>query len=147
MSDQEITIALGDRRYRIRGLAKNPSFELLKVNVLVSRPAFDGPGESIHVDTFDLYQQRPRAGFAKQAATELGVKEEVIRADLGRILLKLEALQAERLAAEQAAKEKVVSLTDEDTQAALDLLRSPDLWLVPRVFRWVKSQIFASRSS
>jgi DNA primase len=127
VSDQEITIALGDRRYRIRGLAKNPSFELLKVNVLVSRPAFDGPGESIHVDTFDLYQQRPRAAFAKQAAVELGVKEEVIKADLGKILLKLEALQAERLAAEQAAKEKVVSLTDEDTQAALDLLRSPDL--------------------
>jgi DNA primase len=127
VNDQEITIALGDRRYRVRGLAKNPSFELLKVNVLVSRPAFDGPGESIHVDTFDLYQHRPRAAFAKQAAVELGVKEEVIKADLGKILLELEALQAERIATEQAAKEKVVSLTDEDTQAALDLLKSPDL--------------------
>jgi hypothetical protein len=127
VSEQEIVIAHGDRRYRIRGLAKNPSYELLKVNLLVSRVALDGPGEAIHVDTFDLYAQRPRAAFAKQAAVELGVREEVIKADLGKILLKLEALQAERFAAEQAAKEKVVSLTDEDTQAALDLLRSPDL--------------------
>ncbi len=127
VSDQEIVVVLGDRRYRIRGLAKNPSYELLKVNLLVSRPSFHGPGESIHVDTFDLYAQRPRAAFVKQAAVELGVREEVIKADLGKILLKLEALQAERIAAEQAAKEKSVSLTDEDTQAALDLLKAPDL--------------------
>ena len=33
----EITIAEGDRRYRIRGLAKNMSHDLLKVNVLVRR--------------------------------------------------------------------------------------------------------------
>ena len=33
----EITITRGDRRYRIRGLAKNLSHDLLKVNVLVSR--------------------------------------------------------------------------------------------------------------
>jgi len=126
VSDQEVVIALGDRRYRIRGLAKNPSFDALKVNLLVSRPAFDGPGESIHVDSFDLYQQRPRQAFAKQAATELGVKEEVVKHDLGKILLKLEALQAERLAAE-AEQAKTVTLRDEEREAALALLRSPDL--------------------
>jgi DNA primase catalytic core len=127
VTDQEVVVVQGDRRYRIRGLAKNPSTELLKVNLLVSRPSFDGAGETVHVDTFDLYQQRPRGAFAKQAAVELGVKEEVIKADLGKILLKLEALQAERLQAEQAAKEKSVVLNDEDTQAALDLLKAPDL--------------------
>ena len=127
VSDEEVVIALGDRRYRIRGLEKNPSFDALKVNLLVSRPAFDGPGEAIHVDSFDLYQQRPRAAFAKQAATELGVKEEVVKADLGKILLKLEALQAERLQAAQAERQKTVSLSDDETQAALKLLRDPDL--------------------
>ncbi len=126
VSEQEVVIALGDRRYRIRGLAKNPSFDALKVNLLVSRPAFDGPGESIHVDSFDLYQQRPRQAFAKQAATELGVKEEVVKTDLGKILLKLEALQTERLAAE-AEQAKTVTLRDEEREAALALLRSPDL--------------------
>ena len=33
----EITISQGDRRYRVRGLAKNMSYELLKVNVLVTQ--------------------------------------------------------------------------------------------------------------
>jgi DNA primase catalytic core len=126
VSDQEVVIALGDRRYRIRGLAKNPSLDALKVNLLVSRPAFDGPGESIHVDSFDLYAQRPRAAFAKQAAVELGVKEDAIKTDLGKILLKLEALQAERLAAE-AETAKTVTLRDEEREAALALLKSPDL--------------------
>ncbi|HME69292.1 MAG TPA: toprim domain-containing protein, partial [Myxococcota bacterium] len=124
---REIVILLGDRRYRIRGLEKNPSFDALKVNLLVSRPAFDGAGEAVHVDTFDLYQQRPRGAFGRQAAVELGVQEEIVKADLGKILLKLETLQAERIQAAQAAKEKSVALSDGDTQAALDLLKHPDL--------------------
>ena len=48
-------------------------------------------GEAVHVDSFDLYQQRPRSVFIKQAAIELSVKESVIKADLGKLLLKLEA--------------------------------------------------------
>jgi len=127
VTGEEVVIALGDRRYRIRGLAKNPSYDALKVNLLVSRPAFHGPGEAIHVDSFDLYQQRPRTAFAKQAATELGVKEEVVKADLGKILLKLEALQAERLQVAQAEKGRTVSLSDGERETALALLRSPDL--------------------
>jgi len=127
VSGEEIVIALGDRRYRIRGLTKNPSYDALKVNLLVSRPAFHGPGEAIHVDSFDLYQHRPRTAFAKQAATELGVKEEVVKADLGKILLKLESLQAERLQAAQAEKGRTVSLSDDEREAALALLKDPDL--------------------
>jgi len=128
ISDEEVVIAAGDRRYRVRGLAKNASLDALKVNLLVSRPAFDGPGESIHGDSLDLYQQRPRQAFAKQAATELGVKEETVKRDLGRILLRLEALQAERLEAAQAEKAKPhVVLTDDEHEAALSLLKAPDL--------------------
>jgi DNA primase len=127
VSEHEITIPLGDRRYRIRGLEKNPSFDALKVNLLVSRPAFHGAGEALHVDTFDLYAQRPRAAFAKQAAVELGVQEDVVKADLGKLLLRLEALQTERIEAEKAAKREAISLSDEETEAALALLRAPDL--------------------
>ena len=57
IEDHEITINLGDRKYRIRGLAKNMSYEQLKINMLVSR------GEHVHIDTFDLYQSRPRQTF------------------------------------------------------------------------------------
>ncbi len=126
IKEKEIIIPLGDRRYRIRGLDKNLSYEQMKVNLLVSGPAFDGK-EAIHVDTLDLYQARPRGLFIKQAASELGIKEEVVKHDLGRVLLKLEALQEERLQAAQAPQEKAVILTDDETQAALALLRSPDL--------------------
>ena len=127
MKANEIIIALGDRRYRIRGLEKNLAYDVMKVNLLVSRPAFDGAGESIHVDTFDLYQQRPRGAFIKQAAVELGVKDDVVKADLGKLLLKCEALQAANIEAVQAPKETAVTLDDEETKAALDLLKSPDL--------------------
>ncbi len=127
VKDHEIIIALGDRRYRIRGLDKNLAYDVMKINLLVSRPAFDGVGESLHVDTFDLYQQRPRGAFIKQAAVELGVKEDVIKTDLGKILLKLEALQVQHIEAQQAPKETTVTLNDAETKAALDLLKSPDL--------------------
>ena len=126
IKEKEILIPLGNRRYRIRGLDKNLSYEQMKVNLLVSGPAFEG-GEAIHVDTLDLYQARPRGVFIKQAASELGIKEDVIKHDLGRVLLKLEALQEERLQAAQEPQENTVALTDDETQAALALLKSPDL--------------------
>ena len=52
---EEIVITLGDRRYRVRGLGKNLSYDLLKMNLLASR------GEGFHVDTLDLYSARQRA--------------------------------------------------------------------------------------
>lgn len=127
VKDNEIVIALGERRYRIRGLEKNLAYDVMKINLLVSRPAFNGAGETVHVDTFDLYQQRPRGAFIKQAAVELGVKDDVIKADLGKLLLKCEALQAEHIQAAQADQNPAVTLDDEQTQAALALLQSPDL--------------------
>ena len=73
---RRIFLTQGDRRYRVRGLNKNMSYELLRVNVLVS--ARTPRGESaFHVDTLDLYSARQRSVFTKQAAEELGIKEEV----------------------------------------------------------------------
>ena len=58
----------GDRRYRVRGLAKNLSYDVLKVNLMASR------GDGFHVDTLDLYAARQRAAFIKQAAMEMGAE-------------------------------------------------------------------------
>ncbi len=130
VTDTDIVITLGDRRYRIRGLEKNLSFDVMKINLLVSGPSFDGDaahGVAVHVDTLDLYQSRPRAAFVKQAAVELGVTETVIKADLGKLLLKCESLQEERIRALQAPETKSVTLSEPETAAALDLLKSPDL--------------------
>jgi DNA primase catalytic core len=127
----EITIPQGDRRYRVRGLAKNMSYELLKVNVLVHREPSESAsstGESgFHVDTFDLYSARQRTVFGKQASEELGVKEEVIRRDLGHVLLKLEELQEQQIKKALEPKQEEVALNEEERAAALELLRDPQL--------------------
>ena len=122
----DIFLMQGERRYRIRGLSKNMSYELLKVNVLVSGRTPRGES-AFHVDTLDLYSARQRSGFTKQAAEELGIKEEVIRRDLGRVLLKLEELQDEQIRQALAPKEEAVTLTADECEAAMELLRSPKL--------------------
>lgn len=124
VTDTDIVITLGDRRYRLRGLEKNLSFDVMKVNLLVSGHARGEP--AVHVDTLDLYQSRPRAAFIRQAAVELGVEEAVIKADVGK-LLKCEVLQEERIRGLQSQERETVTLSESETAAALDLLRSPDL--------------------
>jgi DNA primase catalytic core len=118
---EEIVVTLGDRRYRVRGLAKNLSYDLLKINLLASRT------EGFHVDTLDLYSARQRAVFVKQAALEMQVKEDVVRHDLGRVLLKLEEMQDEQIKKALDPKPAAVAIGDEDRAAALELLRDPDL--------------------
>jgi len=70
---------------------------------------------------------RPRMAFVKQAAEELGLKEEVIRRDLGRVLMKLEELRDEQIKEALQPKEKAVTLTDEERAEAMALLRDPRL--------------------
>ena len=123
---EDIFLMQGERRYRIRGLNKNLSYELLKVNVLLSGKTPRGES-AFHVDTLDLYSARQRSGFTKQAAEELGLKEEVIRRDLGRVLLKLEELQDEQIKQALQPKEEAVTISDEDQAQALELLRDPRL--------------------
>jgi DNA primase catalytic core len=123
---EDIFIQQGERRYRIRGLHKNLSYELLKVNVLVS--GMTPHGESaFHVDTLDLYVARQRSVFTKQAAQEIGVKEEVIRRDLGRILMKLEELQDEQIKKALEPEKKEIEISPEERAEALALLRDPRL--------------------
>lgn len=118
----EVTFTFGDRYYRVRGLEKNVSYEQLKINLLASR---DGV---VHVDTLDLYSARHRQSFIQHAATELGADARVIKTDVGKVLLKCEALQEHRIRARlEAESEKKPALTDDEQQDALTLLKSPDL--------------------
>jgi len=118
---EEVVLWRGDRRYRVRGLQKNLSYELLKVNLLASR------NDTFHVDTFDLYSARLRLGFAKQAAAELDVEEEVVRRDLGRVLLKLEELQQEAIERELHPEPEVPVMSPAEREEALELLSDPRL--------------------
>lgn len=121
IDEREITIPLGDRSYRVRGLQKNLSYEQLKVNLLVSR------GEYVHIDSFDLYQSRPRQTFINQASAELGVQDEVIKRDLGKVLLKLEELQHQQIKTTLTPEKETPALDDAEQQEALALLKAPDL--------------------
>jgi hypothetical protein len=123
---EDIFITQGERRYRVRGLQKNMSHELLKINVLVSGRTPRGES-AFHVDTLDLYSARQRSVFTKQAAEELGIKEEIIRRDLGHVLMKLEEMQDEQIEQALAPKAPVDTMTGEERSAAMELLRDPRL--------------------
>ncbi|MGB6639863.1 MAG: CHC2 zinc finger domain-containing protein [Thermoanaerobaculia bacterium] len=119
---QEVVLPVGDRRYRVRGLERNLSYDVLKVNLLASRR------EGFHVDTLDLYSARHRGQFVKQAAVELGVESKVVKRDLGRVLLALEELQDDQIQKALAPKEATpVELSETERREAMKLLRDPKL--------------------
>jgi DNA primase catalytic core len=120
-AEHEHHFTFGERCYRVRGLEKNLSLQTLKINLLVSQ------GDQVHVDTLDLYAARARGGFITQAANELRVQEELIKADLGRVLLQCEALQEQALRAALEVKPAAVVIGEAEREAALELLKSPDL--------------------
>ena len=121
VTGDEVTIHLGHRRYRVRGLSRNLAFDQMKVNVLATTE------QGMYVDTFDLYVARHRRQFTVQAAVELGVEEQTIKKDLGRVLLKLEELQDQQIAKMLEPQEPAPTMTPEEKEAALRLLRDPNL--------------------
>jgi len=121
VGEREVTMVLGDRHYRVRGLHKNMSYDQLKINLLVMS------NERVHVDTFDLYASRPRQAFINQASVELGVQNDVIKHDLGKVLLKLEELQDAQIKTTLEPEEKGVTLSAEEQAQALELLQDESL--------------------
>jgi len=121
VAEHEVIIQLDDRRWRVRGLARNLSFEQLKVNLLAAR------GERFHVDSLDLYSARQRGVFVRQASTELQLKEEVVKRDLGKVLLKLEVLQEAEIKKRLEPEETAVVLSETERSEALRLLEDPQL--------------------
>jgi hypothetical protein len=105
----------------VRGLAKNLSYEQLRVNVLCAQ------AEAFHVDTLDLYSARQRALYIKQAAEELALKEDIIKKDLGKVLLKLEELQDAQIRKALEPPDDTIRLSEAEQAAALDLLKDPQL--------------------
>jgi len=121
VKEDEVVFIFAERRYRVRGLPKNLSPETLKVNLLVAT------GDVFHVDSLDLYSAKGRGHYLQQAAKELNVREDLIKHDLGRILLKLEALQDERIKAATTTAPVVPAMNEAERSAALAMLRAPGL--------------------
>jgi len=126
LDGDELRVGLDERRWRVRGLAKVTSFEVLRVNVLVA--VDDGRrGHVFHVDTLDLYSARARGVFCRAAADELGLAEELVRRDLGRVLMVCEERAEEAIRQAQQPAQPAVELTDDEREAALELLADPGL--------------------
>jgi hypothetical protein len=125
--EAEVVFRFGEaadaRCYRVRGLAKNLAYDVMKVNVLVEW------GEAFHVDTFDLRAAKPKAAYTAQAASELRIDEELLKADLRKVLRKLEELQEANIktALEPKPAQGSVAIEPAEREAAMALLRAPDL--------------------
>lgn len=119
----ELVLALGDRRYLVRGIEKNTSYEQLRVWLKAEC------GEAFHVDTVELYAAKQRGGWLKQASMELGLSEDVLRSDLGKLLRVVEQRQDALIRARLQPKAEAAApaIPPEQQEAALALLKAPDL--------------------
>jgi DNA primase len=136
VAGDEIHVDLGTRSYRVRGLFANRGAEVMKINlrIAVARPGADAV---FHIDTLDLYQTRFRQAFTAAAAAECGLHPDVIKADLGKVLLTLECQQSCRTGgkeqshgsatADAPAADPARAMTPDEHAAALALLQDPAL--------------------
>ncbi len=121
ISEDQIVYLCEDRRYRVRGLERNTCAGTLKINIMVSRD------DLVHLDAIDLVKSRSRASFVKATAAELFVDADLIKRDIGQLLLKLEALQEQQIADAKSPQRRVVELSEAERSEALSLLRDPNL--------------------
>ena len=122
ITDHELRVALADRHYTVRGIEKNPSYDVLKVWIKASC------GDRVHIDTLELYAAKQRAAWLRQAGIELGVSEDTLRSDLATLLRVVEQRQDALIrAATQPAPAAVPALSAEQRDAGLALLRDPNL--------------------
>lgn len=121
LNANEVELSLGDRSYRVRGLEKNTSYDVLKINLRLM------VNDLFYIDTLDLYQAKQRRVFIEAAAAETNLQTELIKRDLGKILLKLEEHQENKLQEDLEPQEVQIELSAEEKQEALELLKDPRL--------------------
>jgi len=115
-----VTMAVGDRVYRVLDLWRNPSLARMEVNLRASI------GEKYHLDGLDLAKSCGRARYIAQAAAELGVEPEVVKKDVAHLLNKLEELLSQR-AKRPSGKSRNVEIPEGEKAEAFALLKDPRL--------------------
>jgi DNA primase len=113
-------LELDGREYRVGGLEKTLGSDGLKVALRLK------VGDRFHLDSLDLTRDADRRRFVERAAEETGVSAELLKRDVGRLLLALEQAQAE-LARPAETASSVVRLTEAERAEALAWLTAPDL--------------------
>jgi DNA primase len=126
INGDEVRVIFGPRVYRVLGLKKNTSLGVMRVNVRVT--GANARGEfCYHGDTLDMEMARQRAMFSKQAAYELGLKEEAMHREVGRLWTTLGDVQRDEINKQLEAPAEEQRMTAEEQTAAMELLRDPRL--------------------
>ena len=122
---------LGHREYRVGGLEKNNSLDVLKVAVRLRHGEDRADGSvNFHLDSFDLARDGERRRFIERAAEETKLEKDLIKRDLGKLLLALEQAQSDRLNAAPACHgeaQRSREMSAADQAEALTWLKAPDL--------------------
>ena len=80
----------------------------------------------MHVDSLDLYRDGERRKFIERASEETLLEKDLLKRDLGKLLLALEQAQEKRLSAPADASQ-IPELTKDEEDEAMQLLKSPKL--------------------
>jgi DNA primase catalytic core len=108
------------REYRVGGLEKTLGSDALKITLRLK------VGERFHLDSLDLAKDGERRRFIERGAEETGLHADLLKRDVGRLLLAVEQAQAE-LARPADAAAPVVTLSEAERAEALQWLQAPDL--------------------
>ena len=111
---------LESREYRVAGLEKTLGTDALKLALRLSYC------ESFHLDQIDLSRDQERRRFIERAAEETGLTVDLLKRDIGKLLLAVEQAQVELLKPQEQAAH-VVTLTPEEREEALAWLKAPHL--------------------
>jgi hypothetical protein len=120
-------LEIDGREYRVGGLGKTLGSDGLKVTLRL-KVGSEGAGGTprFHMDSLDMTRDADRRRFVERAAEETGVSVDVLKRDVGRLLLALEQAQVE-LARPAETASPVVRLSEADRAEALAWLTAPDL--------------------
>ena len=113
--EHELAMVLGDRRYRVRGWKKplNPR----GAEGQSAGPSADRSGSAVpRGHARPLQRQGARRLHEQAAGIELGEAEDVIKHDLGAVLLKLEEMQDARAGERARAEDDRPAMSDGGTR-------------------------------
>jgi DNA primase len=113
-------LTIENREYRVTGLEKTVGSDGLKIGLRVQM------GERFHLDQVDLVRDVERRRFMERAAEETGLTADLLKRDLGRVLLVVEQAQLLLLKPSETIA-TVVTLSVEEREEALQWLRAPHL--------------------
>ena len=110
-------VRYGERCWEVKGIERGPV--KLKVSLCLR---LNGKKEPMCLNVVDLYSERGRDQYAKKANGQLGVEEETVTGDMGKLIALVEGW--ERKKTEGPKRE---AMTEEEKGQALALLKDPKL--------------------